>query len=115
MKKRIEHAIKAHKIWVEKLSQAFEKHVLPDEFSHAGYDDMCEFGKWLYSLDDSVKSTSQYRRVKDLHYRFHQEAALSVGMAEVGEFAKARSLTNGEFSNTSEDLIKTMEAWQATL
>jgi hypothetical protein len=76
---------------------------------------MCEFGKWLYSLEDRVKITQPFRRVKDLHYRFHQEAAGVVEMAATGDFDGARTLSNGAFFRTSQDLIHAMETWQAGL
>ena len=115
MKLRIAEAIAAHMAWVDSLNQALEKRETPDELHLAGYDDMCTFGKWLYSLDDAVKITPPYRRVKDLHYRFHQEAAHLVEQALNGDFTAARLLAYGEFGKTSEELIKTMEAWQAGL
>lgn len=115
MKLHIAEAIAAHKTWVDFLNQALERRETPDELHLAGYDDMCKFGKWLYSLDDTVKITQPYRRVKDLHYRFHQEAEQVVEQALNGDFTAAGLLSKGGFANTSAELVRTMEAWQAGL
>lgn len=111
----ISNAIAAHATWAAGLKDQLARKALSPAMKHAGYDDLCDFGRWLYSLDDSVKLTPSYRRVKDLHYRFHQEAALVVVAAAGGDFDSAKQLAGSDFQRISSDLIKAMEAWRAAL
>lgn len=111
----ISKAIAAHKQWIHGLSEALARQELSPAMKHAGYDDMCEFGIWLYGLDESIKVTQSFRLVKDLHYRFHQEAELVVEAALGGDFAGARLLSDGPFFKTSEELIAAMESWKGRL
>ncbi len=115
MEPRINNAIAAHRTWTANLRDQLAREELSQEMKHAGYDDLCEFGRWLYSLDDAVKATPEYRRVKDLHYRFHQEAGLVAVAASHGDFKTANQLATGEFKRTSDDLIAAMELWRTQL
>jgi hypothetical protein len=115
MQPHVAEAVEKHLLWIANLKKALADKQLPPEFDHAGYDDLCEFGKWLYAQDNAVKLTQAFRRVKDAHYRFHQEAEAVVRRMQKGEYTSAQLLLQGDFAKTSDELIESLEAWQSPL
>ncbi len=113
MHDEISAAMARHGAWLDNLKAAVAGQIVAEPLKLAGYDDMCDFGKWLYSLDDSVKVTPPFRRVKDRHYRFHQEAAEVVRLAIEGKYAIAAGYIDGPMTTASRNLIDALEAWQA--
>lgn len=115
MELEFNNVISAHQTWTDRFKNQLLREELSQDMKHVGYDDLCEFGRWLYSLDDAVKATPEYRRVKDLHYRFHQEAELAVVAASRGDFNMAKQLVTGQFQRASDSLIAVIEAWRRRL
>lgn len=111
MKTNINAAIEAHVAWTERFADAIAHRVIPEAIRTAGYDDMCVFGKWLYSLDDEVKHTARYRRIKDLHYRFHTEAAEIVRLMETAFFDEAKVRLSGDYAVASSNLLASLRDW----
>jgi hypothetical protein len=105
-------AIAAHLQWVQLFTAAAETGTLTESLDRSGYDDLCGFGMWLYSQDDAIKLTVDFRRVKDLHYRFHVEAALIASQLKAGHFERARQMLGGDFAEISSRLIHALRAWQ---
>lgn len=112
MKHTIEAAISAHQAWTETFLNAIEQKKISEAVSASGYDDLCAFGKWLYSLDDKIKRTPNYRRVKDMHYRFHAEAAEIVSLMNQADFAGARARLAVEYADISTKLLALLNEWK---
>ena len=114
MKSNINAAIEAHLAWTERFNDAIAHRVLPEAIRNAGYDDLCAFGKWLYGLDDQAKHSSYYRKVKDLHYRFHNEAAEIVRLMERSFFDDAKARLAGDYAAASQKLQAALRDWLAS-
>ena len=112
MKQNIDAAIHSHQAWTETFRNAIDRQEISEYLGGSGYDDLCNFGKWLYSLDDEVKRQPVFRRVKDAHYRFHLEAAEIVRLMEAEDFAGARARLTGDYAATSAKLLGLLRDWQ---
>lgn len=115
MKAVIQLAIDSHHAWTDGFRGSIEKRVIEAEFSVCGYDDLCSFGKWLYSLDDDIKCHPAYRRLKDLHYRFHVEAGRILKLMQGANFTEAQKQLDGDYAKTSAQLIAALRDWQAAV
>lgn len=113
MEKNIDAAIAAHLAWTERFGDAIAHRVLPEALRTAGYDDQCSFGRWLYGLDDEAKRGRHYRKVKDLHYRFHAEAAEIVRLLEAAFYDEARLRLGEDFAAASVALLTALREWAA--
>lgn len=113
MEKNIEAAIAAHLAWSERFGDAIAHRVLPEALRTAGYDDQCTFGKWLYGLGDDAKRNRHYRNVKDLHYRFHTEAAEIVRLLEAAFYDEAKLRLGEDFARSSVALLTALREWAA--
>lgn len=107
-------AIAAHLQWMQLFKEAAESGQLTQALERCAYDDQCGFGRWLYQQDDAVKLTPDFRRVKDLHYRFHVEAGLIASQLKAGHFDMARQMLGADFATTSSGLIHALRDWQAS-
>lgn len=102
----------SHLAWTEAFQIAIEEERVTDEIAFSGCDDLCPFGKWLYGLEDEVKHRKDYRRVKDLHYRFHDQAGEIVRLIKSADFAGAITLLKGDYSTTSGQLLLALQDWR---
>lgn len=114
---QINKAIGAHGLWKQRLRSAIDAG--KSEFSVATMrlDNVCDFGKWLYSLPPAIKATDEYKKVKDIHAKFHAEAANVLNFAVQGkkEDAEKSIALGGAFAVLSADLTKAMMLWKKTL
>ena len=113
MKQILNDAVASHLSWTEAFQRAIETRTMSDDVKFSGYDDMCSFGKWLYSLDDVIKRKPAFRLVKDLHYRFHAEAGEIVSQMKAGHFTEAQAYLGGDYAATSARLVQALRDWQA--
>lgn len=113
MKEVIQLAIESHLAWTAAFESALDDKRVTASISTCAYDDLCAFGKWLYSLDDEIKHRPAYRRVKDLHYRFHVEAGQILRMMKAGSYAEAKAHLAGDYAATSARLVQALRDWQA--
>lgn len=113
MRKIISDAIASHLEWTETFKRSIASGKVSEKARIAGYDDLCEFGKWLYSLDDAVKHLPAYRKVKDLHYQFHATAGQIVTLMNSAAFAEATLLLGGGYAVVSAQLLQALREWQA--
>jgi hypothetical protein len=102
----------SHLAWTEAFQKAIEEKRVTDEIAFCGCDDLCPFGKWLYSLEDDVKHRKTYRRVKDLHYRFHDQAGEIVRLIKTADFAGAITRLTGDYAATSGQLLLALQDWR---
>lgn len=112
MKLNISQAMVSHLAWTEAFQIAIEEKCITEKVAFSGYDDFCSFGRWLYSLEDEVKHRDTYRLVKDLHYRFHDQAGEIVRLMKAADFAGALTHLMGDYATTSGKLLLALQDWQ---
>jgi hypothetical protein len=106
-------AISAHMAWTQTFAEAIASGQCNDVIlRRAGADDRCAFGQWLYDLDDAVKATSDYRRVKDKHYVFHVEAGVVARLLLESERGAANAALRGPFAKASGELMQALVDWK---
>lgn len=111
---QIDKAVAAHGMWKARLRQAIDAG--KSDFTAAGVsvDNQCEFGKWLYSLPAADRQGAEWQKVRDLHAKFHREAARVLGLAVGGKKADAESglATGSQFAKISLELTGAMIEWK---
>ena len=112
MKQVISDAIASHLDWTQTFNKEIASGKLSERTYSAGYDDLCAFGKWLYSLDDDTKYQPAYRKVKDLHYQFHTVAGEIVELMKHRAFARAKRLLESDYTLISMQLQVALREWQ---
>ncbi len=77
-------------------------------------DNQCDFGKWLYSMTNDEKKSEHWIKVRDLHAKFHVEAAKILDNALAGnKDSAAKGLDpSSEFSKLSANLTSAMMSWE---
>jgi methyl-accepting chemotaxis protein len=117
-KDEITKAISAHRMWKQKLRLAIITGECESTPERVKMDNNCSFGKWLHErIDPSVKTSSFYLKVVDLHAQFHKEAGKILEFALNGKKHEADELMGlgKDFSKLSDLLIQTMKEWQQSL
>jgi len=109
---QVSAAINAHALWKAHLGTAITLGSAPFRVEDVGRDDRCKFGQWLHGLRGE-KNAPQFEEVRDLHARFHEEAALVLALALAGkaEEARARVAPEGTYATTSAALVEAMLRW----
>lgn len=87
-------ALTAHVAWKEKLRKAIDSGIIDPPPAKISQDNLCAFGKWLYSPDlaHEVKASAHYQSIVKTHAAFHRAASEVAMLAEVGEKEKAREM-----------------------
>ncbi len=110
----INKAIGAHGMWKQRLREAIDTGKSEFTVERVRPDNLCDFGKWLYSLPPGDQTSTHWKTVKELHAKFHAEAARVLGLAVNGhkqEAEKALS-TGSNFVKISSELTGTMMKWK---
>jgi hypothetical protein len=112
-------AIAAHLAWNSRLHSAIESGKLDVPVAAVKVDNQCQFGKWLCGsqLSPVDKQTGNYRAVRRLHIRFHEEAAKIADLAlsrdrQAPEQAMAPS---GNYALVSSALIDALKQWSVAV
>ncbi len=94
MKTVLIEALSAHIAWKEKLREAIDVGIIDPPSAKIREDNLCAFGKWLYSSDisDEVKASPYYENTRKIHAEFHKVASEVAMLAEIGEKEKAREM-----------------------
>jgi len=98
MKEQIFAALTAHTAWKQKLYQAIDSTIIDPPPSIIAKDNVCVFGKWLYSdeIPASIKQLPEYEEVRQIHAQFHKLTSEIAMLAVLGEKEKAKlSLAEG--------------------
>jgi hypothetical protein len=110
-------AVALHAEWKVRLRQAFESDV---GLRSAGFaldkisdDDACPLGRWLYgpTITEATRAGAHYRRVRDLHQRFHVAAAEVIMLAAAGNRDAADDALDGSFGELSRQLAAALDEW----
>jgi methyl-accepting chemotaxis protein len=109
-------AIAAHGAWKMRLKEAISTGVDASTRDKVRLDNLCDFGKWLYSADAATMADSRFANIKDLHAQFHETAADVVAMALAGKRADAeKAMALGTYALISLKLTTAMVAWNAAV
>ena len=110
-------AIGAHAAWKARLSKAIETGASDADPNQVGSANQCDFGKWLGGLPAGDRSGDHWKKVNELHSRFHKEAATVLRDAVSGKKAAAeKSLgLGGSYYKASADLTQAMMAWKSAV
>jgi hypothetical protein len=107
-------AIGAHAVWKMRLKAAIDTGQSEFQVAVVQQDNQCPFGKWLYAAQANVRASADYKKVQEMHARFHREAASVLELALKGNKAEAekRMAVGGAFAQLSSELIAAMTAWK---
>lgn len=114
----IRKAIAAHVTWKVRIYEAIEtgnSDFRPEVVMLAN---VCDLGRWLYSLPHEEQSGEYWKRTERLHARFHRIAGQKVKLALGGKPQEALALMTdlkGEFVTTSKLLTLTLHEWEISI
>lgn len=113
IQEEIRKAIGAHGMWKQNLRSAIDSGKSEHSTATVCQDNQCAFGKWLYSVDATIKSSSRWQCVKTAHAEFHREAARVLDLALAGKKKEADDglAFTSNFGNASAKLTKEMMEW----
>jgi hypothetical protein len=115
----LDKAIAAHAAWKARLRSAANSGKFDGMTTVVKADNRCDLGKWLHSASLSAgdKQTEHYRKVKQLHAEFHQEAAKVVELALSGQKDAAQEAIGigGPYTKVSSALTDAMVQWRDSL
>jgi hypothetical protein len=112
----INKAIGAHGMWKQRLKEAIDTGKSDFTVERVRPDSLCDFGKWLYSLPANDQTSPHWKTVRELHGKFHVEAAhvLSLAIGGHSEEAEKRLDTGSNFTKISSELTGAMMKWKAS-
>ncbi|CAG0945159.1 Chemotaxis protein CheW [Anaerolineae bacterium] len=111
---QINAGLAAHRKWKERLKQAIANGTSEFNPTVVKTDNQCEFGKWLYhQIAGEDQQSSHYQTVKQLHTRFHLEAAQVLELALQGRKQEAETAIRigSRFAESAANLMSAMLAW----
>lgn len=113
----ISKAIPAHGAWKRRLADAIASSRSEYSVEVVRTDNQCEFGRWLYGLPDAEQASPECAKVRDLHAKFHLEAAKTLALALAGnrEEAERTMVLDGPYSVASSALTMAMMEWRRKL
>ena len=113
LQEEIKSAVGSHAIWKARLNSAIDTRSSQFAPATVRRDDQCEFGKWLETANAAVRASAEYSKCKELHHRFHGEAAKVLDLALAGKKEAARQAVgaDGAFVKISSSLTMAMMEW----
>jgi methyl-accepting chemotaxis protein len=116
LREEIIKAVGAHGEWKMRLKSAIANGKSEFQVSTVQKDNECPFGKWLNSVEADMKASADFEKVRQLHAKFHTEAANVLGLALKGDKATAeKSLeSGGAFTQASSELTNALMAWRSS-
>jgi hypothetical protein len=112
----INKAIGAHGMWKQRLREAIDAGKSDFTVERVRPDNLCDFGKWLYSFPASDQTSPHWKTVRELHGKFHAEAARLLSLAVGGHRQEAEKEidTASHFAKISSELTGAMTKWKAS-
>jgi hypothetical protein len=110
----INKAIAAHGRWKARLIEAIAKDGEGLDVATISQDNVCEFGKWLYSAPAAPGQQPAHAKVKKLHADFHRVAAEVARSAKMKRRAEAETSMRlgGAYFEASANLVSALMAWK---
>ena len=111
---QIRVALASHAMWKHHLEAAIRTGRAARPADEVRREDRCAFGAWLLGLEP-LRAVPQFGEVRELHARFHEEAARVLELAVAGQaVAAAQAMAErGRFERASRDLREALERWAA--
>jgi len=113
----LKSAIATHAAWTARLKAAIGSGKLDVPVSTVRADNQCQFGKWLYGAGTSAAEaqTENYRKTRQLHAQFHEEASKIAQFAISGQKAAAERAMgpSTEYTRISSALTDILTRWSA--
>lgn len=116
LQQQLRAALTAHELWRSHLVQAAISGRSGLTVATARREDGCDFGRWLQRIGE-LPEVPQVDAVRDLHRRFHEEAAAVLEVALAGRRGEAtRALGPGSsFDEASQRLTAALQAWAGAI
>lgn len=113
----IDKAISAHGMWKQRLKSAIETGNSEFNVNKVTLDNLCDFGKWLYTLDSNIRLTESWNSIQKLHAEFHKIAANILDLALKGKKEEASKgiALGSEYAAISGKLTTAMMKWKREL
>jgi hypothetical protein len=113
----IKRALGAHGMWKQRLKQAISTGSSEFKVENVRPDNLCDFGKWLISLTPAEQQSSHYKSIKELHAKFHIEAAHVLGLAVKGQKQAATEALghDSNYAKISTSLTLAMMDWESSI
>lgn len=110
----INKAVGAHGMWKIRLREAIDTGKSTFTVANVKVDNLCEFGKWLYSLPSAQQTEAHWKTVQTMHAEFHKVASSILAAALSGQKEQAENglKAGGDFARTSAKLTAAMVAWR---
>ncbi|MDE3074966.1 MAG: MCP four helix bundle domain-containing protein [Chloroflexota bacterium] len=118
LNEQLERAISAHSKWKMRLKHAIETGRSDTSPAVVRQDNQCEFGKFLYnSISTAARRDRHYAEIKELHAKFHLQAAGILELAIAGSKAPAEDAlaTGSAYHKISSALVREIMDWQKHL
>jgi hypothetical protein len=112
LREQLTSAIEAHELWRTRLVAAVLTGRGPLTVATARREDTCEFGAWLDHLRKTLEDPHM-AKVRELHHRFHEEAARVLELTHGGRRGEALGSIGaaGSFVEVSTELVAALRAW----
>jgi len=109
---QIRLALASHAMWKHHLAGALATRRAPWPIAEVRREEGCGFGAWLLGVEE-LRGAPHFTRVRELHARFHEEAArvLELILAGDREAAGLALAERGAFEQASRDLADALERW----
>jgi len=106
---KIYMAIVAHTAWKKRLNNVIDTGKNTYNTDHHA----CEFGTWLDENEEELQQFEHYTKVKQLHKKFHFEAANIIDLATSGRGEEAKKALDygSDFETISHQLVEEIIAW----
>jgi hypothetical protein len=116
-KEAIDSALTAHAAWKKRLQDAIDKGTSEFKVEVVEKDNVCQFGQWLYSLQEDDTFTQDYAKAKDLHAEFHKTAASVLEKAINGSKEEALKIMEfgGGYGKITGKLVIALNEWKSKL
>lgn len=114
LRDQINAAVGAHGLWKGRLVTAIQTGKCEHNSAKVEQDNQCDFGKWLHqTIDAASKGAPDYKAVKEMHARFHKEAAKVLRLVEGKKIDDAKKALDGDYAKISSDLVGLLVAWKS--
>jgi hypothetical protein len=113
----IDLAISAHGMWKQRIKSAIETGQSEFNANKVCLDNLCDFGKWLHTLDANIKSTESWKTIQINHAEFHKVAGHILDLALNGKKDEATKgiALGSEYAAVSGKLTMAMMKWKREL
>ncbi|HPH98493.1 MAG TPA: CZB domain-containing protein [Anaerolineaceae bacterium] len=117
MQSEIDKALLAHGAWKQRLSSAINSGSSDFQVTQVQVDNLCEFGRWFYSLPEANRTSAGCQKIQKLHADFHAEAARILDLAITGrkDEAVAALAPGSRFTSLSGQLMMALNQWKRDL